>query len=312
MIGILVSLVGVMGITGEFGKTTSSGDGVAVIYIEGEIVSGPSDSSPFGNAAAGSDDIIQQIEKAAEDNSAKAILLRVNSPGGSAAASQEIYNAVIRAKKSGKPVIVSMADVAASGGYYVSCPADVIFANPSTMTGSIGVITMHEDLSGLLGKIGVRVETIKSGKLKDMMQPTGPISDEARQVITGVIMEVYDQFVSDVVKGRKMDRAKVLALADGRIYTGQQAKKNGLIDELGGMQEALAEAGKRGKLKGKPEIKEYGRTNLLKDLFGVRLSQPHRPVAVTGTLLYDWVAAQLVGGALQPTSTAPKVKPEGM
>ena len=186
---------------------------------------------------------MDQIDRAISDKGIRAILLRVNSPGGSAAGSQEIYNAINKAKKANKPVIVSMADVAASGGYYVSCAADVIFADPATITGSIGVIATHENLSGLFKKIGVETETIKSGALKDMGAPTGPLSDEARQVMTGLIEQVFSQFVDAVAAGRKMDRSAVLALADGRVYLGEQAKKNGLIDQLGGMSEALREAG---------------------------------------------------------------------
>lgn len=308
MIGILVSLVGVMSLAGGFGKAEAMGGNVALIRIEGEISFGSSDFSPFSSVAAGADEVIQQLEEAIKDKNAKAILVRVNSPGGSAAASQEIYNALMKAKQK-KPIVVSMADVAASGGYYVAAPADVIFANPSTMTGSIGVISMHENFAGLLDKLGIRTEIIKSGALKDMGQPTGPLSEEARAVLKSVIMQVYNQFVDDVAKGRKMDRKQVLALADGRIYTGQQARQNGLIDKLGGMQEALLEAGKLGHVKGTPELEDYSAPNLLRDLLGFKLKQSPRPVAITGTLLYDWMAAQLVGGWRQPNPATPQVGP---
>ncbi len=299
MIGILVVLVAIMGTVGGMQKVQAAGgQGVALIRINGVIVAGQSGFSMFGGDVTGSDDVVEQINQAAEDTSAKAILLRVNSPGGSAAGSQEIYNAIGRAKKAGKPVVVSMADVAASGGYYVSCPADVIFADPATMTGSIGVIMMHENLAGLMGKIGVQTETLKSGKLKDMGQPTGPLSDEARQVMTAMIGQVFNQFVDAVVKGRKMERSAVLALADGRVYTGEQAKKNGLIDELGGMHEALTEAGKLGGLKGKPTTKEYGAPNWLKRVFGTSGGAQQHVINATGGLLYDEVAARLIGGTL--------------
>ena len=310
-VGILLIVVGVVGSMSVFQGVDTGDEGVALIRIEGMILSGQSGFSPFAGVSAGSDDIVKQIEKASEDKEARAILLRVNSPGGSAAASQEIYNAVTRAKKAGKPVIVSMADVAASGGYYVSCPADVIFADPATVTGSIGVIALHEDLSGLLKKIGVETETIKSGKLKDMGSPTGPLSDEARQVYRAYINQVFAQFVNAVAEGRGMKKEAVLALADGRIYTGEEAKKNGLVDEIGGLQEAVAEAGKRGGIKGKPELKRYGAPGLLHQLLGAQAAQRTQPIAVTGGLLYDDMAARLVQGALKPSSVTAQTRLEG-
>ncbi len=297
---ILVIVFTVLGMAGGK-KGIEVGEGVALIRIEGVIVAGQSGLSMFGAQGAGSDDIVDQIERAINDGSAKAILLRVNSPGGSAAGSQEIYNAIGRARKAGKPVIVSMADMAASGGYYVSCPADVIFANPATVTGSIGVIAMHENFAGLFNKIGIETETIKSGKLKDMGAPTGPLTDDARQVMTALVKQVYAQFVDAVSKGRKMDRAAVIALADGRVYTGEQAKQNGLIDQLGGMSEALTEAGKRAGIKGKPAIKQYGGQGWLKYLIG-NTGTRQRAVSVTGGLLYDEIAARLVRGALESQS----------
>ncbi len=297
MVGILVVLVAIMGSFGEEGWKTGE-EGIALISIEGVIVAGESEFSMFGGAATGSDDVVDEIERAIEDDSTKGILLRVNSPGGSAAGSQEIYNAIVRAKKAGKPVIVSMADVAASGGYYVSAPADVIFADPATITGSIGVIAIHQDMSGLYSKIGVKSETIKSGKLKDMFQPTGPLSDDARAVMKAMITQVFDQFVKAVAEGRKMKRSKVLELADGRIYTGEQAKANGLVDQLGGLHEAMTEAGKKAGIKGKPKLKKYGAPSLLKWLEGTSSMTQPRKISMLGGLLYDEMADQLAQGAL--------------
>ncbi len=175
-----------------------------MIHVEGVITS-TSAASAFGGTSAGSDEIVKLLKKASDDSSVKAIVLRVNSPGGSAAASQEIFNAVVRAKRH-KKVVVSMADLAASGGYYISCPADVIYADPATATGSIGVITEYMNYQGLMGKIGVKTENIKSGKLKDMLSPTVPLSDEARAVMQGIVMEVYNQFV-DAVAHRPQGQA---------------------------------------------------------------------------------------------------------
>jgi len=294
---LLVAIAGVIGSTGSRQIGVGAGP-IALIRIEGAIVAGQSSSSIFGGQAIGSEEIVGEIERAMEDDQVKAILLRVNSPGGSAAGSQEIYNAVTRAKKQGLKVVVSMADLAASGGYYVSANADRIYANPATVTGSIGVISMHENLSGLFGKLGVQTETIKSGKLKDMGSPMGPLSDEARQVIKGLVMQIYDQFVTAVAEGRKMKPEAVRRLADGRIYSGQQAKQIGLVDELGGMQEALAGAGKLVGVKGRPGYKEYRAPSLWRRLLagGAAGAAPGPVAVVRGGMLYDTYAAQLVPG----------------
>ena len=304
MLGILLVLVAIMGTFGGVDGLDAGGERIALIRIDGMIVAGESGFSMFGGAATGSDDVVDQIDKAIEDENVKGILLRINSPGGSAAGSQEIYNAIQRARKAGKAVVGSMADVAASGGYYVAAPCDAIFADPATLTGSIGAIAVHQDLSGLFGKVGIDTEIIKSGELKDMFQPVGPLSPEARDVVTALIDQVFSQFVDHVAEGREMDRAAVLALADGRIYTGQQAKGNGLVDELGGLHEALLEAGQLAGISGRPQLKEYGPPSIIQWLFGGTASVRQREVAVTGGLLYDDFAARLARGAVGSTSPA--------
>jgi protease-4 len=309
MLGILLLLGAVMAAVGGIDGFESAGEHVALIRIEGVIVAGQSGFSFLGGAATGSDDIVEQLDEAIEDENAKAILLRINSPGGSAAGAQETYSAIKRATEAGKPVVVSMADVAASGGYYVAAPADVIFADPATITGSIGVIATHQDMSGLFDKLGIDAEVIKSGELKDMFNPTEPLSPEAREVVTALVEEVFGQFVTAVAEGRGMAEADVLALADGRIYTGQQAIDNGLIDQLGGMHEALAEAGSRAGIKGKPEMRQYGAPSFLRWLFGDS-SAKQRSVTVTGGLLYDGFAARFVCGTLWPEdAAAPALEP---
>jgi protease-4 len=161
---------------------------------------------------------------------------------------------------------------------------------------------MHEDMSGLFAKIGIKSETIKSGKLKDMMSPTAPLGDEARQVIRVYIMQIYEQFVGAVAKGRRMKVEAVRALADGRIYTGEQAKKNGLVDELGGFREALEGTAKLAGIKGPPTYKKYGAPSLLKMLLGSRPGSQSQAlqVAIPGGLLYDEFAARLVWGISAP------------
>jgi len=295
----LLAVAGSMG--GEQGFTAGSAP-IALIRVDGMIVAGESQASLLTGGIRGSDDVVDEIHRALRDQEVKAILLRVNSPGGSAAGAQEIYNAVQEARAKGKKVVVSMADVAASGGYYISAPADRIYADPATLTGSIGVIAMHQDYSGLLGKIGVKSETIKSGKLKDMLSPMAPMGDDARQVMRACVMQIYDQFLEAVAKGRRMKVEAVRALADGRIYTGQQAARNGLVDELGGLREALAGAAKLAGIKGPPRYKRYGVPSLLKLLLGggaggrVNAVQ----VGVSGGLLYDEFAARLAWGAESP------------
>jgi protease-4 len=312
MLGIFLMLLAIVAAVGGVSTLEGAGDHVALIRVEGLIVAGQSGFSFLGGTATGSDDVVDQLDQAIESDDAKAILVRINSPGGSAAGAQEICDAILRAKEAKKPIVVSMADVAASGGYYVAAPADVIFAAPATVTGSIGVIAVHEDLSGLLDKLGIEEEVIKSGELKDMFNPTEPLSPEAREVVTALVEQVFGQFVDAVAQGRGMAEHDVLPLADGRIYTGQQAVENGLIDKLGGLHEALMEAGGLGGIEGKPEMRDYGAPSFLRWLFGAG-SAEQRSVTVTGGLLYDGFAARLASGGLWPKDAeSPALEPGGM
>jgi len=187
---------------------------------------------------SGSDPVVRQLVSFKKDDSIKAVILRVDSPGGAVAPSQEIHDEVIRVAAK-KPVVVSMASVAASGGYYVSIPAHRIVANPGTITGSIGVIMQLTNLEELYGKLGLKSLVVKSGEHKDIASPFRPMSSEDRKILQGVIDDIYDQFVSAVAEGRNLPVEKVRNLADGRIFTGRQAKEIGLVDELGGMQDAV-------------------------------------------------------------------------
>ncbi len=300
VIVIAVALSGVFSATGAMRGISVGGNRIALIRVDGAIVAGQSGFSPLGGASTGSDDVVQQIERAIEDDDVKGILLRVNSPGGSAAASQEIYHAVQMAQQHHKLVVVSMADVAASGGYYISAPAQEIWANPATITGSIGVISMHEDISGLFKKLGIKAEVLKAGKFKDMLSPFGPISPDVRALVEKLLRETHDQFIKAVAEGRKdhgLTEAGVRKLADGRIYSGAQAKQNKLVDELGGMQEALAAAGRLAGITGIPRTKEYAPPGLLRWLLGSGGSSRSQ-VTVSGGLLYDEFAARLAQGAL--------------
>jgi protease-4 len=308
LIGFLIVWAVAVAGSGMSRRGMLSGTGpILLIPVDGVIVAGESSFSLLAGGVVGSDDVVRQIEAAMDDDSIEAILLRVNSPGGSAAGSQEIYSAVGRARKKGLKVVVSMADVAASGGYYISANADRIFADPATMTGSIGVIAEHEDLSGLLGKVGVKVNTIKSGQFKDMLSPTRAITPEERQLVQQMVMQIYGQFVAAVAKGRHMEEAKVRQIGDGRVYIGAQAKKLGLVDDLGGLHEALAATAEMVGYKGKPAYREYGPPSILRKLLGSGAmggAGQRAALTVSGGLLYSDLAARLVGQEAAPSLRA--------
>ncbi|NPV26728.1 MAG: signal peptide peptidase SppA [Firmicutes bacterium] len=240
---------------------------VGVINIEGPIV-GSTEGSTFSGFAS-SKRIMEQLRQARDDEDVVAVVLRINSPGGSAAASQEIGVEVNRLREAGKKVVVSMGDVAASGGYWIAAGADKIVANPATMTGSIGVIMELQNFQGLMGKLGIRSEAIKSGPHKDMGSPTREITEGERDILQGMVNDIYTQFIDVVTKGRegKMTREQVIQLADGRIFTGRQARELGLVDELGNYYDAVRLAGQLAGIAGEPQTREYTTENLLDWLF---------------------------------------------
>ncbi len=217
----------------------SFGEKVGVIPIEGVI--------------GDSEEIIDRINEFADDDGIGAVVLRIDTPGGSVAPSQEIYDAVRELRKK-KKVVVSMGSVAASGGYLIAVAADRIVANPGTITGSISAIMHHANVEELLKKVGVRSSVIKSGKFKDIGSPVREMTAEERALIQGIVDDIYDQFVKTVSENRKIPLSKVVRLADGRIFTGRQAKALGLVDELGGLQDAVLLAGRLSGMKGKPVV----------------------------------------------------------
>ena len=245
---------------------------VALIEVSGPI-SDSGASSLLGGTAGGARDFIREVAIARDDESIKAVVVRVNSPGGSASASQEMFEAVRRLREE-KPVICSMGDVAASGGYYVAAACDKIYANRATTTGSIGVITQLLNYQELFAKIGLDEATIKSGKFKDTGNPARPLTPEERQLFQKLINNLYNQFVSDIVDGRKeatkgkLTRAKLLKLADGRVYSGEQAKANGLVDETGGLYEALNYARDVGDLEEDAPVRSLSERGGFASLFG--------------------------------------------
>ncbi len=220
-----------------------------------------------------SEDIVRQFRKYQKNKSIKAIVLRVNSPGGAVAPSQEIYDEVRKTRDAGKPVVVSMGSVAASGGYYVSLGASKIVANPGTITGSIGVLSQFTNLSGLMQKIGIENTTIKSGKFKDAGSPFRDMTQEEKSYWQETINNVYEQFINIVSKERNISLDAVRKLADGKIYTGEQAYNFHLIDTLGTYQTAITLAGVLGKIQGEPRIqKERKRKTLFEEILGTQLT----------------------------------------
>jgi protease-4 len=193
-------------------------------------------------------DTVSIISEATKDENIKAVVIDVDSPGGAVGASQEIYRAIEKLREK-KPVVVSMGNVAASGGYYISAPANVIYANPGTITGSIGVIIQHVDVSEILNKFGVKVNTIKSGANKDILYPTKPLLPEQKALLEKTVMDVYDQFLDAIVRYRPIKKDVLKTYADGRVFSGNEAKTLGLVDKIGNIQDAISEAKKLGKLK---------------------------------------------------------------
>ena len=220
-------------------KADSKVPKLALIYAQGGINTGKSTSSLWGDATMGSDTVIKHLKQAEKDDSVKAIVLRVDSPGGSALASDLIWREVVRIKK---PIVASMSDVAASGGYYISMGADKILAEPGTLTGSIGVTGGKFVVAGLMAKLGVATETVTVGMNGTLLSPLQPFSPTERAAMQRLMDETYRQFVAKAAEGRKMTYEQLDKLAGGRVYTGRQAKKLGLVDELGTLDDAITVA----------------------------------------------------------------------
>ncbi len=228
---------------------------IALIDIDGMILNYRK-SSLLGSTENPMALVIEKLDKAADDPRVKAIVLRINSPGGTVTASDIIYQHLLAIKKGDKirkrlpkPIVVSMMDVCASGGYYIACSADEIFAEPTTITGSIGVVMMTFNLKGLMDKIGVTTDAIKSGPKKDAGSPFRPLKPDERKIFQDMINQFYNRFVTVVSQSRKIDERQVRKLADGRIFSGQDAQKLGLIDKLGSLEDAIDAAKRLAKTK---------------------------------------------------------------
>lgn len=239
ILGLFLLLIVVSILLVMLQKTIPIGDRVALIRIEGVITD--------------SRETTEELKEYVKNPSIKAIVLRIDSPGGAVAPSQEIYEEVRKAVAK-KKVLVSMGSVAASGGYYIASPATRIIANPGTLTGSIGVIMEIPNIEGLMNKLGIKTEVVKSGKHKDIASIFRGIGKEEREILQGVLDNVHTQFIKAVAEGRKMLPSDVEKIADGRVFTGEQALKAGLIDELGNLEDAVQAAAKLSGIKGEPVI----------------------------------------------------------
>lgn len=237
--------VGVMSGDSEF-NISGMGGNIGIVEVFGAI------NEPVGRRA------IDELEEWGDDNSIKAIVVHVNSPGGGVAISQEIYDTMNRIREqTNKPIIVSMASVAASGGYYIACAADRVVANPGTITGSIGVIFQFNTFEKLMDKVGIGTETIKSGELKDVGNMSRSMTKKEELMLKSVVMDSYEQFIEVVAEGRGKDAEDIYPLADGSIYTGLQAYNLGLVDTLGGLNEAIEIAAELAELDSEPEVVRF-------------------------------------------------------
>jgi len=264
-LGILMIVIIIMSGGGaEEGEYDLSGSGqrIAVVNITGTILS--------------SRETVSTLKSLAESPNVSAILLRVDSPGGGVAASQEIYEEIKSIRDSGKPIVVSMGALAASGGYYVSCGASRIVANPGTVTGSIGVIATFPNFTKLMEKVGLQMNVVKSGEYKDAGSPFRPATKEDEEIFQNVVDDTYSQFLNVVSSERKLPLEKLRKFADGRVFTGVQALKLGLVDTLGSYEDAVNVAAKLAGVKGKPVVVEAHRQRTLADLiFGDLFSNLH-------------------------------------
>jgi protease-4 len=236
---LVIAVIAILSFILTFTHKVPIGEKVAVVRVEGIILD--------------SQDVIEELKDHSKNPSIKAIVLRIDSPGGAVAPAQEIYKEIIKLKLK-KKVVVSMGSVAASGGYYIASPANKIVANAGTITGSIGVIMEIPNFEGLLKKIGVETQVIKSGRHKDIASVFKSMSDEEKKILQSLLDDVHEQFIMAVAEGRGIEYEEVKKLADGRIFTGKKAKELGLVDVLGNLDDAIKLAGQLSGIRGEPEV----------------------------------------------------------
>ncbi|MGH7334406.1 MAG: signal peptide peptidase SppA [Candidatus Rokuibacteriota bacterium] len=262
------------------GEGFAFGPRVAVVELDGIIV----DTS----------DLVRDLQQHRANPLVRAVVIRINSPGGVVAPTQELHTALVRIREAGKPVVASLGAVAASGGYYVAVAADRIYANPGTVTGSIGVIMQMANLENLFKKVGVDWVVVKSGQFKDLGNVARPMTPEERRLLQAVLDDVHAQFVVAIADGRKLDRAEVVTMADGRIFSGAQAKANRMVDELGGLEDALNGAASLAGLPSPPRVLLSRRRFSISEFFrnqlgipGLAILRPELPAFKTPLYLMD-------------------------
>jgi protease IV len=275
VVATVLVFVGVAALFLLFGTSMGrSGDGggplfgprVAVVELEGLI--------------AETDDIVRELRHHRDNPSVRAVVIRINSPGGVVGPTQEVHDALLRVRQAGKPVVASLGSVAASGGYYIAVAADQIYANPGSLTGSIGVIMQMANVDALMKKVGVDYVVVKAGQFKDLGNFSRPMTPEERRVIQALLDDVHGQFIEAVAKGRKLDRSAVAKFADGRVFSGTQALGLKMVDALGGLEEAIDAAARLAKLPTPPPVERARRRFSLIDLIRNELG-----LTVPGVLL---------------------------
>ncbi len=271
VIAVLVGLI-IISFGGAYLLTRDTieiGDKVAVIQVNG-VISSTQSQGVFGIEGASPGNIRSQIEKAERDSSVKAILIEINSPGGTIVASEAIAEAISNAKK---PTVAWLGEIAASGGYYVASATDYIVADKGSMTGSIGVIFMFPQYDRLLDKLGVRMRVIKAGKFKDIGSPYRNMTDEEEAVVNELVQSAYTDFIEVVAGNRNLTTDYVRSVAEGNIYTGRKAVELGLADQVGTRQDAIDLAGHLGGIEGRPGTVTYRERGFFRDFVGVASSQ---------------------------------------
>jgi protease IV len=268
----------------SFGRSGGEGFGlgarVAVVELDGVIID--------------TGELIRDLRQHRDNPLVKAVVIRINSPGGVVAPTQELHTALMRVRDAGKPVVASLGSVAASGGYYVAVAADRIYANPGTLTGSIGVIMQLANLESLFKKVGVDWVVVKAGQFKDIGNIARPMSPEERRLLQSLLDDVHAQFVAAVADGRKLDRTEVRGIADGRIFSGAQAKAQRMVDELGGLEDAINGAATLAGIPMPPRVmmprRRFSLGELLRNSFGLSalaLLRPELPSFKTPLYLMD-------------------------
>jgi len=272
---ILFALIGILSLASEWIPEQRAQNRIGVIDVTGII--------------SGSQHIVNQVKKFRQDKRIRGIVLRIDSPGGSVGPSQEIYDEVLKTRESGKTIYASMGAMAASGGYYIASAAEKIFANPGTLTGSIGVIMAFTNAKGLMEKIGLQPKIIKAGKYKDIGSPARDMTKKERNLLQSVVDDVHQQFIEAIASGRGISIEEVTTIADGRIFTGRQANALNLVDELGGLQATIDQLSEKVGIIGSPKIvNEKPRLGFLDWVLKATINQPFMNQASIPSLQYTW------------------------